>query len=148
MDIQAECYDGMVAEFEPLLRRHYEEVESDKEHVPLELHHYLYRQTEAAGSLQITTARVAGKLVGYVFFVLTPHFHHASTPFGLMDLFYLEPEYRKGSNAIRLFRAAEKRLIEAGARKIQCGCKAEHSLEPLFRRLGYRPDELYFCKVV
>jgi len=144
---QAERYDEMVAEFEPLLKLHYEEVESDKDVCPLVIHHEMYQQSEDAGILQITTARHDGELVGYCFFLLVAPLHHATTPHAMLDLLFLLPKYRKGRNAVELFKSAEARAIAAGARKIVCGCKADHSIASLFKRLGYRADEIYYSKV-
>src|ERR1700685_2567393 len=117
--IASENYtEKLIIEMTPLLRRHWQEIATFKEHIPLDPDFPMYSRLDAACKLLTLTARVDDKLIGYCVFLLTRSGHYKSTLVGMNDVIYVEPEYRKGTVGLRLIREAEKRLKELGVVKV------------------------------
>lgn len=137
---------GLWPEMAPLMAAHHAEIFPYQD-VQLDVDTAGYDFVDNAGMMRCFTARADGKLVGYsVFFV-----RRAMTAALLLahqDGHYLAPEFRIGCNGLQMLRFAERALIADGAQLIVQGCKVDHDLGPLFRRLGYQPMDLMFYKRV
>lgn len=145
-----EFYIDIDAELRPLLVRHWNEIALDKAAVPLDVDEARYRILDEGGNLVIITARDGVRLVGYVVAILSSHLHYASTLFGAIDVFWLDPAYRAGVNGIRLFTELELELKRRGVRKMigQTKLGAGRDVSRLFEYLGWKPIETVFSKVV
>ena len=142
---QTESLASCFAEMEPLLRQHWREM---RERIPLEIDQERYLAMDAAGLLQITTARAEGQLVGYNVFVVMSHLHHRGTLHAVQDVYYLLPQYRRGWTGIHLLRAAEKALRDRGVVQAYTTCKLHHNHTPILLRLGWQLEELTFGKAL
>lgn len=147
LTFQTERLAAVREEAAPLLRRHWEEVALDQDTVPLDPDWEAYGRIEASDMLHITTARdQAGRLVGYSAYFLVPNLHYRSLCVAETDIFWLAPEYRKGTAGMRLLRAAEEHLKARGINKIVSKVKLHRDTGPLFERLGYTAIERIYAK--
>lgn len=77
----------------------------------------------AARLLNLDTAKILvaeddGVIVGVFAFVVFPHYFSGETVAGEV-IWYVQPESRRGSNALELLWAAERQAYELGAKKMQ-----------------------------
>lgn len=148
---QWERLSTIARELPPLFKLHWAELALNKEAIPLEPDWDRYFHYEAAGILYILTVRSDTVLIGYAFTLVGPHLHYASTLWGHTEMFWLQPDFRRGTLGIRLIRA-----VEDGMRAI--GVKVHHfpvklhflsdrgTIGRLFERLGYKPIETVYGK--
>lgn len=137
----ADCRDELVE----LFPRHWREIALRQDLIPLDVDE---KQYEALGDfLHITTAR-EDRLVGYLMSIVHPHLHYKSTLMAFQDIMWIDPDYRKGRNGIRLIQASEGFLKARGVKQIFLGTKLRLDLGSLFKRLGYEPVEMIYSKWV
>ncbi len=137
------------AEIAPLWADHWQEIGQDREAVPLDPDCMKYRSLDAGGHLEITTARRAGALVGYVFSLVDFHLHYRSTLFAGQDLRYLAPCCRGGRTALRMGQAHEAQLRARGVVKAFANVKRTHDRDgQLFEHMGWRAVETLYVKVL
>jgi L-amino acid N-acyltransferase YncA len=145
-----EQWSTYAADAPSLWQRHWTEVALDHEAVPLDMDLARYAELDRLGMLHIVTARVRGNLIGYFTGVVSCHLHYASTLHCLVDLYYLEPLWRRGTTALRLFGTAHRTLKERGVVKILSGSKIHNALDMtrLFTFMGYKHVEKQFSKLL
>ena len=134
-----------------LFRQHWAEIALHKDAIPLDPHWDRYYDFDVADILNVLTVRANGVLVGYMFILVFPHLHYASTLFAVTDIFWLDPLYRRGMAGYRMLKEVEKRLQEAGVKVIYANAKLHFEAErgtigKLFERLGYSPTETLYSK--
>lgn len=99
------------------------------------------------------TVRDNGRLVGYVFAIVTTHRHRCHTLSALWDLYWLHPNYRKRSYrhlplGTFMLRAARDSLVSRGVVKQYAGTKMWKDVGVLFERDGWvETERLYTFKV-
>ena len=103
--------------------------------------------------LRCLTVRDGPALVGYVFVLVFPHLHYASTLWAQTDIFWLDPAYRQGLAGYRMLRIMEKSLKEAGVKAVAVNVKlhfeaSRGTIGKLFERLGYKPIETIYSKYI
>lgn len=149
---QAEPWEKYVADVQPLWVQHWLSVGLDHAEVPLAPDYARYQALADAGILHVLTMRTVpeGQLVGYHVSLCQPHLHYVTTLTASVDLYYVDPAYRKGLAGVRLFREAERHLQARGVVKIQSGCKVHSGLDMtrLFERLGYVLTDKLFSKLL
>jgi hypothetical protein len=142
-----------IATFRPevaaTLDRHYEEIAEDKSIIgPLDPDFDAYQDLENKDKLRILTARENGKLIGYYIAILGKSLHYKTIIGAAEDIHYIAPEHRKGTVGIRLLVEAEKMIRAARATLTMAKTKVAHDHGLIFERLGYRPFERVFVKVL
>lgn len=145
---QIERLQDIREEMASLIIPHWEEVALNKKEIPLDVDWDWYRQIEDAGILHVTTARAGDELVGYALFVVSGSLRYKGLRMAENDVFYMSPERRKGLEGARLFKAAEAHLKSKGVHKMLLKTKLHKDLDVLFRRLGYKPIERYYSKLI
>jgi GNAT superfamily N-acetyltransferase len=143
---QVEPWSIVVPELEAHWKAHWAEIAHDRDKMPLDVDYETYAQLETRGQLHVVTVRVDDELVGYHITFVHPHPHYRSTLCGFADVYYIEPAYRQGFLAARLFRKVESSLRALGVQKLFSSCKADAPLGPLFRRLGWREADMHYTK--
>jgi GNAT superfamily N-acetyltransferase len=145
---QRETMAAVHADIEPLLAEHWEEIAADRDKVPLDPDWDAYYASEKAGILVITTARLAGALVGYAPVFVARNLHYRSLIIGEGDIFWLHPDHRGAGMGLGLLRAAERHCRAAGANKMIWKEKCDHRLGRFFEHLGYKPFEVHYTKLM
>ena len=141
-----EQWPDVIEEAVPLLVRHWEEIATDKDKIPLDIDYASYEALHEAGALHIVVAREDGRMIGYYCSVVRPHLHYKSTMFAFTDIFFVAPEYRNGRIGLGLFKRNEQSLKALGVQKIFGASKITPDAGPLFRRLGYGTHETVYSK--
>lgn len=139
----------LVGEMLPILDAHYEELTLHKERVKLKPRWIVYYTLQARGHFVIYTARDdSGRLVGYNAFFIDAHMHYEDLIVATNDVFFIVPEHRRGSTALRFLRFTEQQLREGGVDKVAYHHKAANNFGPILHRLGYSPEEGVAAKLL
>jgi hypothetical protein len=100
---------------------------------------------DALGILRVLTVRVGNELVGYHFVFVYPHLHYFSTLWAESDMFWLDPEHRRGLTGYWLLRHVRDQLKRDGVKKHTFRTKLHiQSFAPIMKRLGYQPVEMVY----
>lgn len=145
---QQEFLYKVVDDVKPLLEQDWQEIEHNKDLLPLDPDWDAYETLEQQGMLQIYTVRDSGKLVGYFPVVIFPSLHSKGRMLVANDVIYLHKDYRKGSVGTRLFKFVEKCLKEDGYKVLYVTTTEQYPIDPLMKRLGYNKTETKFEKVL
>jgi hypothetical protein len=150
MVIQEELLDGCFDELQPLISRHWLEVDPDQEEVPLAVDWNRLREMLGSKLAFLLTVRDDNVLVGYLLGMVGPHLHYRLTLCGMTDAYWIAPDYRRGTTGLRLFIEAERSMKARGAVKLigQSKTAVENDVSALFEYLGWSKAELIFTKVV
>lgn len=133
-----------------LIRQHWREI-ANPDTPALDMDWGSYGLLERADMLPCLTARTeTGELVGYVLHVTANSLHYRTHRFANDDAHYLRPDHRMGWNAVHMFQAAEAMLIEEGVNSISYHHKTRPDIDKgvIFERLGYRPVERIYTKIL
>jgi len=145
---QEEKFAPFFADGQGLFPLHHAELALNQDKIRMDLDAEHYQKLEDAGMLFVLTARVNGKLIGYLVAFPMTHLHYKSA--GLMaltDMYYLHPDWRKGIGA-KLFAEFEKRMRARGVVQIMTGCKRHQDHSKLLEILGWTNSDLTFIKVL
>ena len=149
LSFQLEKWAPFYAEAQPLMDLHWEEVALDQDLFKADMNSEWYEGLEKLGSLQITTARRRGRLIGYAITFLMPHSHYKSAGLvGLADMYYLLPSERIGMTGIALLLKMEQGMRDRGVVRGHMSCKVHLDLQPLLTKLGWRLTDYTFSKVL
>lgn len=148
ISVQRERFSDVESEIVPLLEAHWEEIANHKDKIKLRPDWPRYIAMDAAGSMMIYTARDEGKLVGYFVVLITKSLHYSDHFFASNDIIFIHPDYRKGTNAIRLIRFAENDLKERGISMLIINTKTKQPFDALLDRMGYQLTERVYTKVM
>lgn len=144
---QAEEWEDVKDEIIPFLRQHWEEMEINKDKIPLDLQFAVYDSHAANKTLLVVTLRQEGKVVGYFWGFLIPHLHHKTCLTLMMDLYWVHPSVRgKGLPGVKLLREVEAEAKRRGAQQMFFGSKLHKDSSRLFEYLKMDPVEVYYNK--
>jgi GNAT superfamily N-acetyltransferase len=140
---------------EEILIQNFEEIEIDRDKIPLAPDWPHYLELERLGSYRVISARVGGVLVGYNAFFINRHSRHKNSIFAVNDEIYMLPEHRKGWSGVAFIRESEKMLRDAGVAKIEYGSTthvkigaSRRTVGDLMVALGYEHTRSIYTKVV
>ena len=136
-----ECFDDV----EKLLQSHYEELSVTKQY-KLNPDYEVYRQN--SNRIKVVVCEDDDVIVGYIVFFVSPHLHYKDCLMAVEDIYYLKPEYRKGSTGIKMFRFAEVYLKSVGVNMIKYSTKVHLDNSKLFEYLDYAFTENVFIKMI
>jgi hypothetical protein len=118
--------------------QHSKEVDGDE--FPLDIDWNAYFAMTVTGQLRFLTARVDGVLVGYVANIVRPHLRFKRTLHCFIEAYWLDPAYRAGWNALRMFRENDRLLKEWGVQRVFVAVEDRYKAGKariMFERLGY-----------
>jgi GNAT superfamily N-acetyltransferase len=129
------------------LNAHFEEVAANKEQLGgPDMDVAAYQHSENIGQLHILVARDSGKLIGYCVAFVNPHLHYKKSLTAYTDVYYIDPEYRKGSVGVKLFQEYEKTLKQRGVQRMYTGTKKHKDIGKVFEYLGWHETERLYAK--
>lgn len=146
MKYQVEKLIDVLEELQPLLLNHYHEIAWRQDKIDLNPDYERYFVLEEQEMLMIVTARDDGELVGYSIYFLSPNIHYSDHKFGVNDIVYLDPAYRKSGYAVALFDFSHKQLKERGCTVATIHMKTKQPFEELALGLGYDKVEYNYSK--
>lgn len=106
-----------------LIEAHWRELAVNRDVIPLDPDWEQYARIAKAGMMHFVSVRADGVMVGYHCSFVMPHIHYKGTLHAFVDVFYIKPEYRRGSVGVRLFRVVERTLKARGVKKIMTPTK-------------------------
>lgn len=145
---QVESFRACTPEFKDFELKHWEELALTKEAVPVAMDWQRYWMLEQENKLHAVTVREDGYLIGYHITFVGGHYHYKDTLHGMVDLYFILPQYRRGRIGIELLKFAEASLKELGVVKIITGCKLHMDHTRLLERLGYTFTDKTFMKLL
>ena len=132
----------------PLLIRHWKEIALNHAEVPLDIDHERYDALDDCKAMHTLTVRRQGLLIGYHIAIVSGHLHYKSTLHGITDAYWIAPECRHGVTGLRMFQAVEREMKALGVRKLFTATKLHLDQGPLFERLGFKPVERLYAKII
>lgn len=148
IQFQVEKFIACIAELQPMLEAQWEEVESNKDELPLDPDYAQYSTLCDADMLQIVTAREEGELIGYLIVFIVPHLHHMSTKWASSDIFYIKPDHRNTFVASKLITMTEQKLKHKDVVVFSLNMKAHTPYDKLAEDLGFNKFELTYAKYI
>ena len=133
----------------PLAQQDWEEIDVDRDRVPLDVDWDHYTALERSGTYRVIAARRNGTLIGYNAFFLNRHSRHRGTVFGQNDVLYLHPDQRRGMIGVRFLAESDKLLRDAGAVKVRYDVMDNSpTLGVILARMGYKREATVYTKVL
>jgi GNAT superfamily N-acetyltransferase len=123
-------------EIMPLLEAHKREVAHYPD-IRLEVDVEAYNLAEESGCLRCYTARVAGRLVGYLVLFVRANLHYRQSVQAVQDVLFVVPAFRITRVPTRLIAFAEAQLRCEGVQVLYQHMKAARHEEALMQMLGY-----------
>lgn len=145
---QLESLIDIVEELKPFVPLHHKELGLNRDVIPVDMDWPRYFQMERDSKLQLVTVRKDGVVIGYQFTFIGGHFHYKNTLHGVVDLYYILPEYRVGRIGLRLFQFAEKCMKSIGVVKVVTGTKMHSDNSRLFEFMGYKHTDQQYAKIL
>ena len=155
---QVEPFAAIARDLPPLFERHWQELGTRKDEIPLDPDWDRYFALAQVGTLRVRTARVDGVLAGYIFNMVGPHLHYRSTLHAEIEMFWLDSAYRGvgvvGMNhwfVMDWFGDNDADLKALGVKRVSVAVKngyRDGRVAVVFKRLGYTPIETVLSKVM
>ena len=144
---QRECLSHTINAMKALLAAHYAEAIERRKRPELNVDWDWYRSVESVGMLAIVAMRDGGAMVGYAAFMVGPHPHCRQHRVATNDVFYIKPDYRKGTHAAKLRRYCETMLRdEMNVDEIAISAERGSTLQRLLELADYKELERVFSK--
>jgi GNAT superfamily N-acetyltransferase len=149
LDYGIEKLDGRLrGEMLLMANLYWEDVAAPFHAFPPDVDWELYAALEKAGRLRIVAGRNdRGRLKAAAIVVVAPHPHYACVC-GSVPLLFLHPDYRKGSEGVRLVRLAERAAQGAGAQLMMTHGGMHNGVYRLFEGMHYADFGRYYVKVL
>ena len=148
MKYQQEFMDTCLESMIPLFDKHWEEIALHKDTIKLNPDYDKYRQAEEEGKLKVFTVRDGDVLCGYIVFFCDYHIHYKDNVWAIMDILYIDPEYRNSGVGVELITFAESCLKSDGIDVVMINTKSHKSFGDLLERIGYFEVETFYGKRV
>lgn len=136
--MQVEKMTTCLDDIKPLFHDHWLEIAGNKDTIPLDPDFDRYQILEDQEMLRIFTVRDEGKLVGYFISFIAPNLHYKTTIYALNDVLYVDPDYRAGTVAYRMFNGAMKDLKDnCNVDMLVIHMKVKFEFRKLLKSLGF-----------
>jgi hypothetical protein len=136
-----ECFN----EISQMFQKHYEELSVTKQ-FNLNPDFATYWEADKRKILKVVTCENDNEIIGYIVYFIGLNLHYKDCLLATEDIYYLKPEYRKGSTGIKMFKFAEKFLKSIGVNMIKYSTKVHLDNSRLFEFLGCEFTEKVFLK--
>ena len=136
-----ECFDEISKMFE----KHYEELSVTKG-FKLNPDYNVYWEADKRKTLRVILCKDDNKIIGYIVYFIGLNLHYKDCLLATEDIYYLDPEYRKGLIGPKMFIFAEKYLKSIGVDMIRYSTKTHLDNSKLFEFLGCEFIEKVFIK--
>ena len=137
----SECFDDVLK----LLDEHYNELSVTKNY-KLNPIYEIYKENEKTGKCRVILCKDNDVIVGYIVFFIDANLHYKDCLLATEDIYYLKPEYRKGTTGIKMFKFAETYLKSLGVNMIRYSTKVHMDNSRLFEFMDYSFIEKVFIK--
>lgn len=146
---QTERWSDAVDEIRSLVGDHWTMLALNKESIPLSIDWDAYYKNESLGVLHLLTARgESGILAGYYVSFVVPHPHYKSSLFGLVDAYYIRPEFRGPTTGLEFFEALEEEMRKFNVKCLISTTKLHYDVGAILERCGWKEAGRTFTKVL
>lgn len=145
--IQEEQWTDVAKEALPLMEANWDERRTDP-NIPFDPWLEGIEAMQIAGALVIHTAREDGQLVGYISHAVSPLTVSRGVIVAHEQVWYVKPEHRGGSLAVRLKRAAEATLKQRGVYRIDLALPYGTGVDKMTKALGWSAEGTHYMKKV
>jgi hypothetical protein len=149
VSFQVEKWSDCLPELRKLFPLLWDDVAVDKDRFRARCNEPMYATMEQNGFIHLITARFGKKLVGYFVMNIIANGHYADA--GLMaftDMYFLLPEFRKGTSGIGLFSFAIEYAKSKGCAKFYTSHKLHRDRSSLMKLLGFKPTDMIYSKTL
>ncbi|MFL6306896.1 MAG: GNAT family N-acetyltransferase [Candidatus Sulfotelmatobacter sp.] len=144
--VQVERWSACLPEMEEIFPLHWKELARFQDKIALKCDKERYAALEKSDILLLVTARAESRLVGYFVGFIMPHPHYRDAGlFGLTDMYFVLPEYRRGTG-LKLFVAFEQALRDRGCVQAVTSCKLHEDHTEFLQKLGWTWTDKTFQK--
>ena len=148
MEYAIEQISNIQEELQPLLDLHWQQIALNKDKIKLNPDWQKYIALNDNGLLYFYSAREDKKLVGYFVVTASTSMHYADHLFGICDIIFIHPDYRRGSAGMRLIKFAEAHLKSIGVSCIYINTKTHAPFDALLDKLQYTCIERVYSKYI
>jgi len=146
-------YDVKMATFfeeeKGLLEKHWRAISNSPDKIILKPDISKYQILQDGKLLRNIIAYDGEKMVGYVIIFLAPHMHYSDDVFAMVDVIFVDPEYRNSKVGIVLINNAERLCREEGASVLSYHTKPAHkAIETILYRKGFSHFENIIGKIL
>ena len=147
LTFQIEPVERVWNEVMELANLHWDSTKSYRRHYPFNPSFERYQQCNQNGFFQLLTARDGARLAGY-FGVYLSQSMHSQHWMMTEDTFFLHPDYRGGTTALRFLKHIEQQARAWGVVEIMFSCEQDNEtgIQRLLKLLAYEPVIVQFSK--
>ncbi len=139
--------DGLIDEMSLMTELYWTDVASPFHAFPADPDWVLYKGLADVGRLRVIVGRnERWQVKAFAVVIVAPHPHYACIH-GTVPLLFLHPDYRRGSEGMRVVRLLEKAAEDAGAQIIVTHGGMHNGVYRLFEGMHYQDFGRYYVKV-
>lgn len=138
---------GLIGEMLPHQDQYWREVTGPFHSFPPDVDWPTYMKAQELNRLRVIVGRVDAVLKAAAFIVIGPHPHSACISASL-PLLYIDPEFRRGREGLRLVKMAEEVAATTGAQVLMTHGGVHNEVAKLFEYMNYSDYGRYFIKVI
>jgi|SRR5580698_3060090 GNAT superfamily N-acetyltransferase len=148
LQIKREKFADWYKEALPLLAQHWQELCIDTEKLVLDPHIEAYLYREIQGELMLLVMRLNDHMIGYYLGFLVQNLHYRQIRCNYEDIFWVHPERRNGTYALRLFEEVQKENLRENVQFWKCTAKINTQAPKFLERMGFKKFEECFYQWV
>lgn len=126
--------------FTDMIKAHHEEAGLLSRGIPLDVDYDEMIRVEREGFYHSWCGWDGDHLASYLSWWIVTPLQYRTTKLAVDDVHYMEPQYRRGWNGVRMFRECFAALKTMGVKRYRVHRNRYIDLSPLFRRLGAEPE--------
>lgn len=137
LKLALERLSDVLHEVEELWRLHFQETEGYRHSLGYNPDKEGFLSYDRGGMFRLFTARIDGRLVGHLGFLVYPS-RHTQTRTANEDFFYVRQEHRGAGVAADLLRFGLLELRDEGVDQVTFSDKQPSDLEPFLKKFGFK----------
>lgn len=150
---QIETFDQVIAEAEKIFQEHWDEIASHKEDRHLKPNLEVRRLLQSKGRLVIATAREAGRLIGYIDWMVYHDPNSSETLTCETDVYFVEDRPNRALVMLAMIRKSLNHMRKMGVTYARPRTKFKteglgRGAGPIWRALGFKPNEVIYSKIL
>ena len=143
-----ETHETAIQDIMDIAEEHYLETEPLADRISLNPDLDLYAQGNESGVIRFYTAREEGDLIGYCIMLVHPKPHTKDALYAVMDMIYVDPEYRHTELAPDLLTFTMNEVRDLGAEVMTIAMRNHLKFEKLAEGLGFYKSEISYTKYI
>lgn len=135
--LAVEAWADFYRDGKEIFPQHWRELAVNQDKIVMDIDEPRYAGMEKMNLLYLLSARVSGRMVGYLMAFVMPHFHYKSAGcMSFTDMYYTLPQYRNGTG-LKLALRWEKDMRERGVCQLITSTKRHQDHTRFWELLGF-----------